>query len=684
MDTLGLGFGLLTASGQPSRRHKAQMMEFPPWKSAALPPAAARTGRRSLALAIPVLVLGGLLAETASAAGSAAALKTLSVEELMDLEVYSASRRLESSQSTPSAIFVLTRTDIRRARVTSVPEALRLVPGVQVGRVDANKWAVSIRGFNSREANKLLVLVDGRSIYDQLFSGMLWESQDFLLRDVDRIEVIRGPGGTLWGANAVNGVINIITRHARDTQGTVVEALAGDEERFIAGLRHGWQPTDSQYARVWFQAFQRDEGHSDTVPPKDDSRGMRAGFRWDWEDGDDDRLTVSGDLFRNITGIRELEAPLPPVVQFQDVTHRGGFLQASWDHRISDTNSIQVQAWYDQKSYGSAYFDQSRHTADLDLQQTWRAAPRHLLVWGAGYRYIMDDTDVDFFGIGTASPETRRDDLLTAYVQDTITLVHDRLDLVLGAKFERTDYAASQWSPNLRLAWTPSPEDTVWLAVSRAARVPSRLEVDLEVAGFKPGATLGAEHVTAYEVGSRHLLNPGLWVDLAAFYNDYEDLLTPEITGQVRNRMGGHTYGAELAARWQALEYWRLDLSYSWLRMNLALDADSTANPSLPRTHEGLAPRHQASLRSALDLPRNFELDLTLRFVDELDTLDFDSYLTLDAGLGWSQGPRGLALAVVGRNLLDSPHPEQDFVFASAGVHTDVERSWYVKASWRF
>jgi iron complex outermembrane receptor protein len=374
----------------------------------------ARASRRNKGSLAAILAGGfGLLLSGACRAApevSTSDLKQLSLEELMNVQVYSASRHLEPTQTVPSAIFVLTNEDLRRSHVTSVPEALRLVPGVQVGRVDANKWAVSMRGFNSREANKLLVLVDGRSIYDPLFSGMLWESQDFMLEDVDRIEVIRGPGGTLWGANAFNGIINIVTRNARDTQGLLASLTAGNEERYTVATRYGWQPTDRQAARVYAKAYERDTGFSDTTIPHDASRMRRAGFRWDWADEATDHVRVSGDVFDANTGIRED----PTLVQ--DVEHQGRNILTRWNHKLAADNDLQAQFYYDHVSYDSFGFTQRRRTFDLELQQSVRVAGRHLIVWGGGFRALHDDTSSGLAGFVDVLPLERSDELKNLFV----------------------------------------------------------------------------------------------------------------------------------------------------------------------------------------------------------------------------------------------------------------------------
>jgi iron complex outermembrane recepter protein len=605
-------------------------------------------------------------------------LKQLSLEELMNVQVYSASRHLEPSQTVPSAIFVLTNEDLRRSHVTSVPEALRLVPGVQVGRVDANKWAVSMRGFNSREANKLLVLVDGRSIYDPLFSGMLWESQDFMLEDIDRIEVIRGPGGTLWGANAFNGVINIVTRNARDSQGLLASLTAGNEERYTVATRYGWQPTEHQAARVYAKAYERDTGFSDTSAPHDASRMRRAGFRWDWADGSKDRVRVSGDAFDANTGIRED----PTLVQ--DVEHEGRNILTRWNHQLGTDNDLQAQFYYDHVTYDSFGFTQRRRTYDVELQQSVRAGGRHLLVWGGGFRSMHDETRSGLSGFVDVLPLSRSDDLTNAFVQDTITLSPDRLLLTLGVKFEQTDYAPSDWLPNVRLAWTPSPEQTWWASVADATRVPSRLESDLTFFGsLRIGDAFRAEHVRAYEIGQRWLLTPRLWYDVALFYNDYDDLRSGEAGGQLGNLMRGHSSGAEVAVRWEPGDSWRIDLAYTWLMMGLSLDPASTSDRGQLAYIEGLAARNTASVRSSFDLSSRLEIDTTLRYVGRLSTLHDPAYTELDAALTWLARP-DLTFSLVGQNLLDAHHPEQDFAFSASGLSTEVQRGVYGRVTWQF
>jgi len=648
----------------------------------------ARTAQRSAWTRRPLRAAGTLLLlftlpdmASAAASGSIEALKRMNVEELMNVEVYSASRFMEPVQASPNAIFVLTGEDLRRAHVTSIPEALRLVPGVQVGRVDANKWAVSMRGFNSREANKLLVLLDGRSIYDPLFSGTLWESQDVVLEDVERIEVIRGPGGTLWGANAFNGIINIITKNAADTQGGLVALSGGDRENYTAVARHGWETGERQHARVYVKAWNRDTGYSADVPAYDASDMVRGGFRWDWGISDASQLRVSGDLYRAETGIRED----PGLVQ--DVLHKGRNLMVRWNHALSAGNSLQLQLYHDHVDFGSLGFDQTRNSYDLELQHSLQLGERNFVVWGGGLRLMRDSTrsQAGLSGLVDVLPPRRKDEVVNVFAQDTFSLLPGKLNLVAGLKYESTDYADSEWLPNLRLAFTPTMNQTWWMGASEATRVPSRLESDLTFfTTIRPGALFGAEQVRAYELGQRLVVSSSFGYDVTLFYNDYDDLLTAEAGGtQFQNLMHGDSYGAEVALRWEPTDNWRLDAAYTWLRMDLGLDAASVSNPGQLAFLEGLSPRHQGSLHSLYDLTANLEFDVTLRYVGALPSLDIPDYTELDVGFTWRATPR-LDFSVAGRNLLHAHHPEQDFASSASGMPSETQRSVYARLAWRY
>lgn len=592
----------------------------------------------------------------------------MTIEQLMQISVTTVSRQDEALQTSAAAAYVLSREDIRRARVTSVPEALRLVPGVQVARVDANKWAVSIRGFNSRSANKLLVLVDGRSVYDPLFGGVFWEARDVALEEIERVEVIRGPGGTLWGTNAVNGVINIITRHARDTQGAQATVGAGTEERALAGARYGWRMGDAGHARVYADGFARDTGYS-AAGAHDDARLTRAGFRADWDVGGADKLMFKGDAYDGLFGASLTGGGS------QDVEHQGQSLVARWTRDRPGGSQTMLQFWYDRLAFDDVNLGEDRDTYDLEYQHAFEAGAVHRIVWGAGYRRTSDD--IRNGPILAIVPSSRRDNLSSLFVQDEIGLAERTVRLTLGAKVERNDYSGTEWQPSARIAWVPDADNTFWGSVSRAVRSPSRLESDLSAPPLLMGnPDMESEKLVAYEAGYRGRVAPQAWVDAAVFYNVYRNLLSTEGT-VLGNKLRASTAGVELAGRWQTDPAWRYDVAYTYLNMDLAAEADSTDTTSAARI-EGGSPRHQVTLRGAWTPSAAIEVDAALRYVDRLQPQNVPSYLVADIGIGWHPR-RNVELSAVAQNLLDNHHPEQ-----SGATATEVQRGYYVKLRWEY
>jgi iron complex outermembrane receptor protein len=469
----------------------------------------------------------------------------------------------------------------------------------------------------------------------------------------------------------VNGVINIITKNARDTQGGLVSAGAGTEERGFGTARYGWQPSENQYARIYAKSFERDTGFSPTGNARDDSRMSRAGFRWDWDASARDTVRISGDVYSGEAGERN------SATDVQDVEHQGGNLLARWTRELSETESLRAQFYYDRIELDNLQLGEERDTYDLELHHSFAPAERHQIVWGLGYRDTRDD--IRNGPMLSVDPTRRKDQTASAFIQDTIALTPERLHLTLGTKVESTDYADTEWQPNARLAWTPDERRVYWAAASRAVRVPSRLEADLAIGGIRLGDDVVAETVRAYELGHRRLVTTNFWYDVATFYNVYRHLLTTgSFPTPFSNQANARTYGVELAARWQATPSWRLDAAYTYLQMEVAEEANATAVQGADR---GQNPHHQLTLRSAFDLGRNLEFDATLRFVDDLPTFDVPAYTELDLGLSWH--PRsGLELSLVGQNLLDSHHPEQEVVANDLG--TEVQRGVYLKVTWRY
>ena len=620
----------------------------------------------------------GALASCACAPALAFDVRRLTLEELMDLNVYSVSRRDETVRAAPAAIYVLTAEDIRRARVRSVPEALRLVPGVQVARVDANKWAVSIRGFNNRAANKLQVMIDGRSIYDPLFSGVLWESRDVMLENIDRIEVIRGPGGTLWGANAVNGVINIVTKHARDTPGGLAVVGGGTEERAFSALRYGWHSGDRHAARITAKLSNRDQSYAPTGQAADDWTMGRVGFRWDWDPGAGDEMFASGDWYNGHAGeFRQPDGTGGPSGAV-DVDHTGGNILLNWSRRLTDAGRLQARAYYEHFTLDNPFvLREVRDIYHLEFQHDFVLTETNRVIWGASFRQTQDDISSVRSTLGF-DPTGRRDQVTGAFVQDTIALMPQTLELTVGTKVEHNDYTGTEWQPNARLAYIPSAQHMWWGAISRAVRTPSRLEADIVFAGSRMGDGFDVERLTAYELGHRWQPNGDWSLDSALFYNVYDDLRTIEAGSRIANGMQGNTYGVELSSRWHLRPDLRLDASYTLMRMNLELEPQSS-DPVEPGATEGASPHHQFTLRTEWDVKRDLEFDVTLRYVDALPAQQVPAYTTMDVGLGWRIG-RGFDLVVVGQNLFDSHHPEQ----RSATIVNEVQRGFYTKLNWRF
>jgi iron complex outermembrane receptor protein len=654
---------------------------------------------------------GAAAARSTPPSGPPVDLTELSLEELMDVEVTSVSKRAEPISAAAAAVFVLTQEDLRRSGATSIPEALRMVPGVEVARIDANKWAISARGFNGRFANKLLVLIDGRSVYTPLFSGVFWDVQDTMIEDVDRIEVIRGPGATLWGANAVNGVINIITRSAHETRGGLVASGGGSEERGFAGVRYGGALGASTSYRVFGKAFERGGGESlEGGAGADDWSMKRAGFRLDSKLAGGGDWMAEGDLYDGRAGetltLQSVQAPVPRTVD-ADEDVAGGYLLSRWQKALSDRSDLKVQLYYDRTERVAALIDEDRDTFDVEMQHGFDGGPRHHLLWGLGYRRTSDDIRGAY--ILDFSPARRSDDLASAFLQDEIELRPDRLWLTLGSKLEHNDYTGFEVQPNLRAVWSPRRRHTLWGAVSRAVRTPSRAEHDLRltlmagpsqrdglpvVLSSFGDSSYRAEELLAWELGYRAGLSPGLFVDVATFYNVYDRLrstrfgaVSPEPTPYphyvvpvlVGNDLDGETYGTELALDWRASKIWRWRAAYTFLEVRL----DTPQSPDLAGlAAAGGSPRHQLALGGSADLAHGIELDAFLRRVDDLESSGVDGYTTLDLRLGWRARP-GLELALVGQNLLDGSHVE--FAPEVIPTHpTAVERGWYGNVAWRF
>ncbi|MDX2479451.1 MAG: TonB-dependent receptor, partial [Desulfuromusa sp.] len=641
----------------------------------------------------------------------------LDLESLMQIQITSAGRKAQNLSDVPAAVYVIDQEDIHNSGVTSIPEALRMVPGLQIARISSSKWAITSRGFNGTYATKLLVQIDGRSVYTPSFSGVYWDVQNVVLEDVDRIEVIRGPGATLWGANAVNGIINVITKQSSDTQGALVSVGAGDHERLMATARYGTQLNENTYARIYLQRHDQDsyEFLDDKTDGYDDWNLTQGGFRFDGDINLKDSWTFQGDYYRNETNQRNdtyWEWPSLSPLQREDSFNPEGFnFLGRWTHNYSDTSSWSLQSYYDDYKREEGFVHQDHRILDVDFQHRFQPVSRHDVVWGMGYRLIKD-------GFGNTdqvmlSPEKETTTIYSAFAQNEINLVADYLWLTIGSKIERNDYTGTEIQPSFRLLWKPQAKHSLWAGVSRAMRTPSRAEDSAQITigmiqiqtqlppPYPPeivvplqvinNPDLEAEELLAYEAGYRFKASNNLSLDLALYYNSYKDLVTYQSTAtglQFFNGMEGHTYGFELSAEWTPVSWLKNELSYGYI--SLDIDKADSVDSNLQIVAEKSSPQHQLSVRSNIAMRNNLHLNLWGRYVDNVDAastvalmsgLEVDSYFELDANIVW-QPREGLELMIAGQNLLDNRHLE--FVQEQFTSPIEIERSIYAKLTWEF
>lgn len=664
---------------------------------------------------------GGRAAEEAEATNTVSYLRNLSLDDLLHKEVTSPSMRPEKMFEVPSAVFSIDNDELRRSGVRTIPEALRLVPGMNVARMDSHTWAISARGFNDLLADRMLVMIDGRTVYSPLFSGVNWDIQDTLLEDVERIEVIRGPGGTLWGANAVNGVVNVITKDAKDTQGVYATGGAGNVERGFVGGRYGGRVGEDTFVRGYVQGYKRDNFPNGF----DDSEAVQGGFRADWQKAQN-HVTLQGDGYAAKGSMRvrypSYEAYDPTTSDFPLVDQRypsaGGNVLFRFQREFSSESDLQLQAYYDRAERNELGTYLIQNIFDVQFQHRFPLPLGQNLNYGVGYRCLPDTVGTGpLYG---AIPQHRNNQVFSGFVQDEIELVEDRLRLTFGTKLEHNDYTDWETQPSARLAWLPSSRQTVWAAVTRAVQVPGRLQRDAttptigpgpvpivpaldpaygDVPGFTTtvnpqGQDAGSQKLMAYELGYRLQPADRLSFDVAGFYNQYSDFLifdfpyAPEFsttpyphnlyTGRVINGGEAETYGFEVSARWSVLDTWRLTGSYALLIEDLD---DTVAYYSI--FSRGRDPKNQASLRSSLDLPANLAFDAWLRYVDHLSFFHVDHYLTLDLRLGWKPSPR-FELAVVGQNLVQPSHLEFGPETYLPTQVNPVPRSFYLQVTYRY
>ena len=621
---------------------------------------------------IPAIVCLILAAVPAHSAASGRDLVDMSLEELSNIEVTSVSRRLERLADAPASIYVITREDIRRSGATSLPEALRLAPNLQVARVNSSAYAISARGFNNSIGNKLLVLIDGRTVYTPLFSGVFWDAQDVFLEDIEQIEVISGPGGTLWGTNAVNGVISVTTRPARDTPGALATVGAGNAKRGAAA-RYGTALGANGHLRFYGKFFDRDHTvRADGSPVSDAWDKGQAGFRADW-DGGARSFTLQGDAYH-----ADLEQAMSGKTRLSGVNVLG-----RWNERLTNGSNLRLQAYYDRTERDQpGVFHEEIDIADLEVQHALSALGAHTFVWGAGYRYANDRVQ-NSPGLAFL-PAERNLSWWNVFAQDEIALSRS-LALTLGARLENNDYTGTEVLPSARLAWRVTPQRLVWGAVSRAVRSPSRLDREFFIPGTPPfllngGPDFKSEISNVAEIGYRAQASKAFSYSITGFHHTHDRLrsLEPTPSGAfvLDNKIEGSTYGVEGWAQYRLTERWRLSAGAVILKQQLRLKPES-------RDAGGLAalandPSHQWMIRSTFDPAPRQELDVALRHVGALPDPSVPAYTAVDARWGW-HAQRNLEISLTLNNLFDARHPE----FGAPLTRSEFERSVFLKLLWR-
>jgi len=655
---------------------------------------------------IVLFVLTGLVNQSLAAPqqdqASSEPLKQLSLAELGNVEVTTASKEPEKISKTPAAIFVLTQEDIRRSGATSIPEVLRLVPGVEVARINSNQWSVNIRGLGSGFSKSVLVLIDGRTVYTPLYAGVYWDVQNVLLEDVERIEVIRGPGGTIWGSNAVNGVINIITQNSKDTRGTYASTRAGNVDQNQGGIRYGGTHGNNLNYRAYAMGFGQNPESHPRGGNYDAWQLGQAGFRTDSQLTDHDTLTVQGDLYKGSIGQQVGIAYYSPPSQLtlnatQNVS--GGNLLGRWRRELSNTSDVQVQAYYDRTYRIGPLLGEARNTFDIDLIYHFVLKERNEVIWGLGARWSPSDF-IQTVSTLNFLPHHQDDKIYSAFVQDQIAIFENRLWLTAGSKFEHNIFTGWETEPSARLLWTPTSHQTLWAAVTRAVRTPSRIDEDLQLTGLVQATPpvfacicdnrqVVSETLLGYEAGYRKLVTSGFYVDVAAFHNKYSNLVSygdesistvasppppyTLISLRALNGIMGSTNGGEISPDWTVTHWMDFKATYSYVSLNF-LDKPTHTKTSQVSSYEGSSPHNEATAQLRFHLHKGLDLDPTYRYVGALPALGVNAYHTVDARLGWHFA-KEFELSVTGQNLFQPRHAEFGPVL--------VERSAYAQITWR-
>jgi iron complex outermembrane receptor protein len=671
-----------------------------------------RSGRKVAAFVFFVLANWGVARPDTSSSLNQATngenpkqLKSLSLEQLGKIEVVTETKEPTEVWNTPAAICVLTGDDIRRSGVTNIPDALRLVPGVNVARVSGDRnWVVAIRGLGDQYSKYVQVLIDGRSVYTPLFGGVFWTIDNVMLEDIDRIEVIRGPGGTIWGTDAVNGIINIITKSAKDSQGLLASAGGGSVDEDTEDLRYGSHSHGFDFRVDGFGFVRGAEYHQDGQPNYDWSRVGQVGFRSDRVSGQDS-ITFQGDAYIGHLGdAQALSTFTPPAAftSYESTNVYGGNLLGRWRRDLPDKADLYLQGFWAHDYRVGPNFGETRDTFDIDFLHRTPATAWQQFTYGVGARWSPSTTQ-QTIPTDNFNPAAETESIYSGFLQEELRFIPDRLGLTLGSKLEHNSYTGFEYEPSGRLLFTPRADQSLWASISRAVRIPDRvdenIDVDIYVAPFW-GEIIGnthlrAERLVAYEGGYRGLMGKRVYFTVSGFHNAYDDLIaqsapflatatTPPfppgsilIGFQYQNGIKGTTDGFELAPEWQATSWWRFKTAYSYLHVNL-LDAPGFDYPLTLTTLHGSSPNSQVVARSLIDLPAHLEFDQTFRYIGALPAQDVPAYETADVRFGRHLAP-GLDLSVVGQNLLQPHHAEFGI---SPGPNVEIKRGVYAKLVW--
>ena len=640
----------------------------------------------------------------------------MDLSQLMNITITSVSKRPQNLSDAAAAIFVITADDIKNSGVTNVPDALAMAPGLQVARISSSKWSVSSRGFSGYTSNKLLILIDGRSVYSAAYSGTFWDEQTVLLEDIDRIEVVRGPGGTLWGANAVNGVINIITKKAEDTQGVMLTAGGGNQDKLMSAARIGGRLNDSTYGRLSLSYNDREENSlalSD-LQAGDAWESMRGSFRVDGEPSKKVKWTVQGDLYKNDE--EQLISPFwttsPPYFnsKYGSVDDEGANIMVHYEYEFASENKLTVQTYYDYSDRADDFYQQTFNVYDLDLQYQMGVGKSNNLTMGTGFR----QTQADFADTGQVYMTDRTDELYSSFLQDEITLLPDRLWFTMGSKWEYNDYTGSEWQPSARILWKPAVNHSLWTSVAMAVRTPSMVETTGEIllavvptesgvlqSNLRGNEDFQSEELVAYEAGYRWQTSVDVSLDLSIFYNDYEEIynITSGASASgldlsFNNGVSGDSHGLELVVDWKPARWLSFQAVYSYIDMSFDVNSSdsSVLFGSILSNHvENASPQNQLSMRSTIDFAKDWRLNLWLRYIDDIAVInsgDFlggglviDDYFIFNANITWSI-TENIELTLAGQNLLE----DRQLQYASEYTTppTTIERGFYGKVTWSF